>query len=200
MTSGSDGAVNLIDPFEKLGRRKVRGWSPSHISAALPGQRAKHSRKVHNEAWETLFELSRYAREGTLPLYPCDRVEASERIPPSLVWLIYPLYPASKQASRGRGLAELVDGSMIEAVADITTFRQVYEADHPPLPPMGRPQKYPDYFFAAKAFWQANPGMVKTGVVIQHIKTYEPQLHEAVPSSTRYRLVGDARVAARKIA
>lgn len=199
MASKSDGPVNLIDPFEKLGRRMVRGWSPSHVSAALPGQRANHSRKVHTEAWKTLFELSRYAREGTLPLYPCDRVEAPERISPSLVWLIYPLYPAPKQSSRGRGLVELVDGTMIEAVADITRFNRTYKADHPPLPPMGRPQKFPDYFFAAKAFWQANPGMVKTGVVIGHIKTHEPKLHEAVPKSTRYRLVGDARVAAREV-
>lgn len=199
MASESDGPVNLIDPFEKLGRRIVRGWSPSHVSAALPGQRANHTRKVHSEAWQTMFELSRYAREGILPLYPYDRVEALGRISPSLVWLIYPLYPTSKHTSRGRGLVELVDGSMLEAVADITSFKRVYEADHPPLPPMGRPQKYPDYFFAAKAFWQANPGMVKTGVVIGHIKTHEPQLHEAVPSSTRYRLVGDARVAARKV-
>lgn len=200
MVSESDGPVNLIDPFEKLGRRMVHGWSLSHVSAALPGQRAKHPRKIHSEAWQTLFELSRYAREGTLPLYRCDRVMASERISPSLVWLVYPLYPTSGQPPRGRGLVELVNGEMIEAVADITSFRRVYEEDHPPLPPMGRPQKYPDYFFAAKAFWQANPGMVKTGVVIEHIKTHEPQLHETVPSSTRYRLVGDARVAARKVA
>jgi hypothetical protein len=126
-------------------------------------------------------------------------VEASERISPALVWLIYPLYPAPKQPSRGRGLVELVDGTMIEAVADITRFKRSYEADHPPLPPMGRPLKYPDYFFAAKAFWQANPGMAKTGVVIEHIETHEPKLHKAVPSSTRYRLVGDARVAAREV-
>jgi len=178
----------------------VRGWSPAHVSAALPGQRANHSRKVHTEAWKTLFELSRYAREGTLPLFACDRIEASERISPSLVWLIYPLYPTSKQPSRGRGLVELVDGEMIEAVADITSFKRVYEADHVPLAPMGRPLKFPDYFFAAKAFWQANPGLVKTGVVIEHIRNLEPQLHQAVPSSTRYRLVDEARVAARKIA
>lgn len=200
MASESDGQVNLIDPFEKLGRRMVRGWSPSHVSAALPGQRAKHTRKVHSEAWQTLLELSRYAREGTLPLYPFGRVVASERISPSLVWLIYPLYPTLKQPSRGRGLVELVDGSMIEAVADITSFKRVYEADHPLSRPLGRPQKYPDYFFAAEAFWEANPGLAKTGVVIEHIKTHEPQLHEDVPSSTRYRLVGDARVAARKVA
>lgn len=200
MTLRVDGPVDLIDPFEKLGRRMVRGWSPEHISAALPGRRPYHSRKVHNEAWKVLFALSQYAREGTLPLYPYGKIEASERISPSLVWLIYPLYPTAHQPSRGRGLIELVDGSMIEAVADITSFKRVYETDHPPLPPMGRPQKYPDYFFAAKAFWHANPGIVKTGVVIDHIRTHEPRLHEAVPSSTRYRLVGDARVAARKVA
>ncbi|MFC4291360.1 hypothetical protein ACFOWX_02910 [Sphingorhabdus arenilitoris] len=199
MALESDGPVDLIDPFEKLGRRMVRDWSPSHVSAALPGQRSKFSRKVHSGAWETLFELSRYAREGVLPLYPYGRVEASERISPSLVWLIYPLYSTSKQSSRGRGLVELVDGAMIEAVADITSFKRVYEADHPPLPRMGRPQKYPDYFFAAMAFWQANPGMVKTGVVIEHIKTHEPMLDDAVPKSSRYRLVDGARVAAREV-
>lgn len=195
----SDGPVDLIDPFEKLGRRIVRGWSPSHVSAAVPGQRANHPRNIHNEAWRTLFELSRYAREGILPLYPFGRAEASERISPSLVWLIYPLYPAPEQSSRGRGLVELVDGTMMEAVADITRFRHVLKADHSPLPPMGRPLKYPDYFVAAKAFWHANPGIVKTGVVIEHIKTHEPKLHDAVPSSTRYRLVGDARVEAHQI-
>lgn len=88
MASDGDGPVDLIYPFEKLGRRIVHGWSASHVSAALPGQRASHSRKVHSEAWQTLFELSRYAREGTLPLYPYGRVVASEQISPSLVWLI----------------------------------------------------------------------------------------------------------------
>jgi hypothetical protein len=199
MTSETDGPVNLIDPFEKLGRRMVRGWSSEHISAALPGRRPYHPRKVHSEAWQILFELSRYAREGTLPLYPANRVEAPERISPALVWLIYPLYPSSNQKSRGRGLVELVDGSMIEAVADITGFKRIYQADHPTLLPMGRPQKYPDYFVAAKAFWEANPGMVKTGAVIDHIKIHEPGLHDPVPISTRYRLVEKARVAARKV-
>jgi hypothetical protein len=113
-----DGAVNLITPFEELGRRMVRSRSPSHVSAALPGQRANHDREVHNDAWGILFELSRYAREGVLPLYPCKRVEASERIAPSLIWLIYPRGPASNQSTRG--LVELVDGTMIEAIADIT--------------------------------------------------------------------------------
>lgn len=199
MTSETDGPVNLIDPFEKLGRRKVRGWSPEHVLAALPGRRRYHPRKVHSEAWQILFELSQYAREGTLPLYPANRVEAPERISPALVWLIYPLYPSSKQTSRGRGLVELVDGSMIEAVADITLFKRVYEADHPQLPPMGRPQKYADYFFAAKAFWEANSGLMKPGVVIEHIRTHRPDLDETVPTSTRYRIVENARVEARKV-
>lgn len=197
MTSTGDGPVNLIDPFEKLGRRIVRGWSPSHVSAALPGRRASHSRKVHTEAWRTLFELSRYARDGTLPLYPCDRVEASERISPSLVWLIYPLYPAPKQTSRG--LVELVDGTMIEAVADITEFGKVLQSDHPSLPPMGRPLKYPEYYYAAKAFWDANAGKRKSGVVIEHIRTLKPELHASVPSPTRYRMVESARVDAHRV-
>lgn len=198
-SSYEDGSVDLIRPFEELGRRIIANWSPSHVSAALPGQRAKHPRKIHNEAWRTLFELSRYAREGILPLYPSNRAEASERISPSLVWLIYPLYPTGNLPSRGRGLVELVDGTMIEAVADISRFKQAIKSDHPPLPPAGRPLKFIDYFIAAKAFWHANPGMVKTGVVIEHIKTHEPVLHDAVPSSTRYRLVGDARAAIRKV-
>lgn len=199
MTLQTDGPVDLIKPFEELGRRIIRGWSPSHVAAALPGQRANHPRTVHSDAWRTIFELSRYAREGILPLYPYDRVEASERISPSLIWLIYPLYPALNQTSRGRGLVELVDGTMMEAVADSTRFRYVLKRDHARLPPMGRPPKYPDYFYAAKAFWQANPGLVKTGVVIEHIKTLKPWLHEAVPQSTRYRIVGDARAAAREV-
>ncbi len=194
-----DGPVDLIRPFEELGRRMIRGWSPSHVSAALPGRRSNYPRKIHNEAWQTLFELSRYARQGILPLYPAHGVNASERISPSTVWLIYPLYPTPPQMPRGRGLVELIDGTMIEALADITRFRQVLKSEHPPLPPTGRPRKYPDYFVAAKAFWHANPGLVKTGVVIDHIKTHEPGLHDAVPSSTRYRLVCDARVEAREV-
>lgn len=194
-----DGPVNLIEPFEKLGRRIIRGWNPSHVSAALPGQRSSHQRNIHNESWRTLFELSRYAREGILPLYPFGRVEASERIPPSLVWLIYPLYPAPKPSSRGRGLVELVDGTMIEAVADITEFGKVLKSDHPPLPPMGRPLKYPEYYYAAKAFWDANGGKMKSGVVIEHIRTHKLKLHASVPAPTRYRMVEKARVDAHKV-
>ena len=195
----SDGPVDLIDPFEKLGRRLVRGWSPSHVSAALPGQRAKFPRKIHNEAWQTMFEISRYAREGVLPLYPFDSVVASERISPSLVWLIYPLYPAPKPSSRGRGLVELVDGTMIEAVADITEFGFALNSDHPPLPPMGRPLKFSEYYYAAKAFWDANRGQLKSGVVIEHIRTHKPELHATVPSPTRYRMVEKARVDAHRV-
>jgi hypothetical protein len=193
-----DGPVNLIRPFEELGRRMVRGWSPSHVSAALPGQRPNHSRKVSDEAWKAVFELSRYAREGILPLYPCKRVEASERIAPSLVWLLYPLGPAANQSTRG--LVELVDGTMIEAVADITKFEKVLRSDHPLLPPMGRPLKYSEYYCAAKAFWDANGGRLKPGAVIEHIQLYKPDLHSSVPEPTRYRMVEKARVDAHKIA
>jgi hypothetical protein len=199
MVSVSDGPVNLIDPFEKLGRRIVRGWSPKHVSAALPGQRTNHTRKVHSEAWQTLFELSRYAREGILPLYPYDGVEPSKRIPPSLIWLIYPLYPTHKQTSRGRGLVELVDGEMIEAVADITEFEKVLQSDHAPLPLMGRPLKHAEYYYAAKAFWNANGGRMKSGIVIEHIQTQKPELHASVPSPTRYRMIEKARVDAHKV-
>lgn len=192
-----DGAVNLITPFEELGRKTIRGWSPSHVSAALPGQRANYPRKVHDEAWRTLFELSRYVREGILPLYTFNRLEVPERIAPSLVWLIYPLGPASNQSTRG--LVELVDGTMIEAVADITEFRKVLQSDHPSLP-MGRPLKYPDYYCAAKAFWDVNMGKLEPGAVIEHIRLYKPKLHASVPEPTRYRMVEKARVDARKIA
>ena len=195
-----DGPVDLIFPFEELGRRIVRSWSPDHVSAALPGQRAAHTRKVHNEAWRTVFELSRYARQGTLPLYPYGRVEGASQIPPATVWLIYPLYPASKETSRGRGLVELTNSIMLEAVADITTFREAIKADHRPLPPMGRPLKYPDYFYAAKAFWEANRWKLKSGAIIEHIREHHPELHAEVPPATRYRLVEKARVEAHKVA
>jgi hypothetical protein len=193
-----DGPVNLIRPFEQLGRRMVRSWSPSHVSAALPGQRANHARKVHDEAWRTLFELSRYARDGVLPLYPFKRLEPSERIAPSLIWLIYPRGPASNRSTRG--LVELVDGTMIEAVADITEFTKVVRSDHPLLPPMGRPLKYPEYYCAAKAFWDANKGKLKSGAVIEHIRLHKSKLHTSVPEPTRYRMVEKARVDAHKIA
>lgn len=193
-----DGAVNLIAPFEELGRKTIRGWSPSHVSAALPGQRANYPRKVLDEAWQTLLELSRYAREGILPLYPFNRLEASERIAPSLVWLIYPLGPAANQSTRGR--VELVDGTIIEAVADITEFGKVLRSNHPLLPPMGRPLKYSEYYCAAKAFWDANKGKLKSGAVIEQIRLYKPELHASVPQPTRYRMVEKARVDAHKIA
>jgi len=115
------------------------------------------------------------------------------------VWLIYPLYPASKETSRGRGLVELTNGTMIEAVADITMFRMAIKADHSPLPKMGRPLRYQDYYFAAKAFWEANRWKLKTGVVIHHIQEHHPEIHATVPPATRYRLVEKARVEAHKV-
>jgi hypothetical protein len=195
-----DGPVELIVPFEALGRRTVRGWSSAHVEAALPGRRQLHSPSVREGAWKTLFALSSYARAGTLPLYPHRRATTDDQIPPSLIWLIYPLYPAPHQRSRGRGLVEKVDGTMIEAVADITDFREIIRRDHAPLPRMGRPLKYPEFFYAALAYWLANPQRVKTGSVLDHIEAHEKAIFDLVPKASRYRLAERARAEAHRVA
>lgn len=149
-----DGAVDIMVPFDLLGRRTVRNWSPLHVWAALPGRRHLFPAAVREAAWRTLFDLSRYAREGTLPLYPYHQVSEADRIPASAIWLLYPSYPGRHPRSEGRGLVEFRDGSMIEAVADVTMFRRRVMTDHPSLPRMGRPMAHPELFYAAQAFWR----------------------------------------------
>lgn len=193
-----DGLVDLIIPFEKVGRRIVRGWSPAHVAAALPGRRSKFSTSVRDGAWRTIFEVSRLMREGLLPIYPWDRRNADDQISPSTIWLIYPLYPSHPRHS-GRGLVELTNGSMIEAVADITSFDRVLRTLPLALPRTGRPRLNPAFFDLAKVFWLANPRRLNTGAVLAHIEAQAPTVYRSVPRSSRYRLIEAARMEARKI-